>query len=53
MRGGSCARSDTMVSDGPLMADPKGPIRLVVSPKYVFGVHGRLIDDRASRSPPR
>ena len=41
-----CARCDTMVSDGPLMADPKEPIRLVVSPKYVFGVHGRLIDDQ-------
>jgi protocatechuate 3,4-dioxygenase beta subunit len=42
------ARSDTMVSDGPLMVDPKGPIRLVVSPKYVVGLRGRLIDDRGS-----
>ena len=42
------ARSDTMVSDGPLMADTKGPLRVVVSPKYVFGIRGRLVDDGGS-----
>jgi hypothetical protein len=38
-------RSETAVTDGPVMVDPKGPIRVVVSPKYTFALRGMLADN--------
>jgi protocatechuate 3,4-dioxygenase beta subunit len=39
-------RTETAVTDGPVMVDPaKGPIRLVVSAKHVFALAGTLVDD--------